>query len=139
MKKLILSILILSLTLTGCGSAIEAPQVRETVTVQALNADRVLTDVEVPFDPQRIAVLDMAVLYLLDSLGLRERIVGSAGFSIAYLKDYDPEGSERKIRNLGSVKTADLEQVALCDPDIIFICGRLSERYAQLETIAPVV
>ena len=134
MKKLILSILILSLPLTGCGSAIEAPQVWETVTVQALNSDRMLTDVEVPFDLQR-----MEVLYLLDSLELRERIVGSAGFSVAYLKDYDPEGSERKIRNLSSVKTADLEQVALCDPDIIFICGRLSKRYAQLEAIAPVV
>jgi iron complex transport system substrate-binding protein len=37
------------------------------------------------------------------------------------------------------VKTADLEKVAACEPDIIFIGGRLSSVYADLEAIAPVV
>ena len=41
--------------------------------------------------------------------------------------------------NLGTVKTADLEKVAACEPDIIFIGGRLSSVYAELEAIAPVV
>jgi iron complex transport system substrate-binding protein len=41
--------------------------------------------------------------------------------------------------NLGTLKTADLEKVAACEPDIIFIGGRLSSVYADSEAIAPVV
>lgn len=47
--------------------------------------------------------------------------------------------SEGKIANLGSVKTADMEQLAACEPDIIFIGGRLSKEYENLSEIAPVV
>ena len=39
--------------------------------------------------------------------------------------------------NLGTVKTADLEKVAACEPDIIFIGGRLSYVYDDLSAIAP--
>lgn len=111
----------------------------ETVTIQALNANKELVDVEVPFNPQRIAVLDMPALDIIDALGMGERIVGSAKVSIDYLKDYNPETSNGKIMNLGTVKTADFEKVAACEPDIIFIGGRLASVYTDLEAIAPVV
>lgn len=111
----------------------------ETITIQALNANKEMTPVEVPYDPQRIAVLDMPALDILDTLGVGDRIVGSAAVSIAYLTDYNPDDSNGKIMNLGTVKTADLEKVAACEPDIIFIGGRLSSVYADLEAIAPVV
>ena len=111
----------------------------ETITIQCLNANKEIDDLEVPYDPQRIAVLDMAALDIIDSLGLGDRVVGSAQVSIEYLLDYNPDDSEGKILNLGSVKTADLEQVAICEPDVIFIGGRLSKSYADLSEIAPVV
>ena len=133
MKKLI-SLLLAMMCLLVAGSALA-----DNVTIQALNAEKTLADVEVPYDPQRIAVLDMAALDILDSLGLGERIVGSAKVTIEYLTDYNPDDSEGKIANLGSVKTADMEQVAICEPDVIFIGGRLSKSYADLESIAPVV
>ena len=110
-----------------------------TITISALNANRELTDVEVPYDPQRIAVLDMPALDIIDSLGFGDRIVGSAKVTIEYLTDYNPDDSEGKIANLGSVKTADMEQVAACEPEIIFIGGRLSKEYENLSAIAPVV
>ena len=47
----------------------------ETITIQALNANQELVDVEVPYDPQRIAILDMPALDIVDALGLGERIV----------------------------------------------------------------
>lgn len=118
------------------GETAETP---ETVTIQSLNGDRVVTDLEVPFDPKRIAVIDMPSLDILDSLGLGDRIVGSAKVTIEYLTDYNPEDSNGAIGNLGSIKTADLEQVAICEPDIIFIGGRLAASYADLSVIAPVV
>ena len=126
------------LAFTGCGSEPET-QDPETVTIKALNANKELTDIEVPYNPERIAVLDMPALDILDSLGLGDRIVGSAKVTIEYLTDYNPDDSNGKIANLGSVKTADMEQVAACAPDVIFIGGRLSKSYAELEKIAPVV
>ena len=143
MKKLTARILCLTmaLSLAACGGETTAPQASqpETVTIQALNANKEMTDIEVPYDPQRIAILDMPALDIVDALGLGKRIVGSAQVTIEYLTDYNPDDSEGRIMNLGTVKTADLEKVAACEPDIIFIGGRLSSVYADLEAIAPVV
>ena len=111
----------------------------ESITIQALNANKEMADIEVPYDPQRIAILDMPALDIVDALGMGDRIVGSAKVTIEYLTDYNPDDSNGAIMNLGTVKTADLEKVAACEPDIIFIGGRLSSVYADLEAIAPVV
>ena len=117
----------------------EAEIKSETVTIQALNANKELVDVEVPKNPQRVAVLDMPALDIIDALGLGERVVGSAKVTIDYLTEYNPDDSNGEITNLGTVKTADLEKIAACEPDVIFIGGRLSSVYADLEKIAPVV
>ena len=143
MKKLTAIILglTMALSLAACGGEnfTSAERKPETVTIQALNANKEMTDIEVPFDPQRIAILDMPALDIVDALGLGERIVGSAKVTIEYLTNYNPDDSAGAIMNLGTVKTADLEKVAACEPDIIFIGGRLSSVYADLEAIAPVV
>ena len=111
----------------------------EMITIQARNANNEIVDVEVPYDPQRIAILDMPALDIVDALGIGDRVVGSAKVTIEYLTDYNPDDTNGAIMNLGTVKTADLEKVAACEPDIIFIGGRLSAVYADLEAIAPVV
>ena len=163
MKKTIslLLVLVMALSLAACGAAgntgtteahahdhthtadavTTVPEATkpETITIQALNANKEMADIEVPYDPQRIAILDMPALDIVDALGLGDRIVGSAKVTIEYLTQYNPDDSNGAILNLGNVKTADLEQVAICEPDIIFIGGRLSSMYAELEAIAPVV
>ena len=111
----------------------------KTVTIQAFNANQERIDVEVPYNPQRIAILDMPALDIVDALGLGDRVVGSAKVTIEYLADYNPEDSKDAIENLGTIKTADLEKVAASEPDIIFIGGRLASIYGDLEAIAPVV
>lgn len=40
---------------------------------------------------------------------------------------------------MGTIKEADLEAVIACDPDVIFIGGRLAPVYDDLSQIAPVV
>ena len=143
MKKLTAIILALTMALSLAACATETIETTndkpEIVTIQALNANKEMTDIEVPYDPQRIAILDMPALDIVDALGLGDRIEGSAQVTIEYLTDYNPDDSAGAIMNLGTVKTADLEQVAACEPDIIFIGGRLSSIYAELEAIAPVV
>lgn len=149
MKKLFSLLLALSMALALAACSTTAPTdspvdssstpTPDTVTIQALNANREKVDIKAPYNPQRIVVLDMPALDILDALGLGSRIVGSAKVTIEYLTRYNPDDSNGAIVNVGTVKTADLEKVALCEPDIIFIGGRLSSVYADLEAIAPVV
>ena len=92
----------------------------ESVTIKAFNGAKELVDVEVPFDPQRIAILDLASLDILDELGVGDRVVGTASTSLDYLQSYVTNDS---IVNLGNIKEADMEAVMACEPDIIFIGG----------------
>lgn len=47
--------------------------------------------------------------------------------------------TDNDVANLGTIKEADLEAVMACEPDVIFIGGRLSKSYDALSEIAPVV
>lgn len=121
-------------TVTAVSS--QSEEKPETIAITALDGNRQETSVEVPFDPRRIAILDMASLDILDNLGLGDRVVGSASTTLDYLQDYVTDES---VANLGTIKEADLEAVMACQPDIIFIGGRLSSSYDALSEIAPVV
>lgn len=106
-----------------------------TVTLTGLDAAARPVQVELPYDPQRLAVLDMAALDILDALGVGDRVVGSASTSLDYLQGY----MTGEVANLGTIKEADLEAVMACEPDVIFIGGRLASSYDALREIAPVV
>ncbi len=134
MKKL-LSALLAALMLLTLASAV-AEETPATVTITSLDASSAAVELEVPYDPQRIAILDMAALDILMSLGLDGRVVGSASTSLSYLQDVV---SREGVANLGTIKEADLEAVMACEPDVIFIGGRLSGSYDALSEIAPVV
>ena len=58
----------------------------ESVTITSLNANKEAAELEVPYDPQRIAILDMASLDILDALGVGDRVVGTADTSLEYLQ-----------------------------------------------------
>ena len=133
MKKLVSLLLSLMMLLSLCAVAAAGDT---TVTVSTLNGARETVSLEVPADPQRIAILDMASLDILNSLGLSDRVVGSANTSLSYLQ---PIVTREGVENLGTIKEADLEAVMSCEPDIIFIGGRLSKSYDALSEIAPVV
>lgn len=137
MKKLMTMMLALLMTITmiGCSST-NTKEDKENITITALNGNKEKTEIKVPYNPQRLAILDMAALDILDNLGLGDRVVGSASTSLDYLKSY---ATNENITNLGTIKEADLEAVMKTDPDIIFIGGRLSSSYDALSEIAPVV
>ena len=149
MKKIIVTLLavIMVIGLAACGSkanettnadgagGVSEPE-KTSVTIKSLNAQKEEVDLEVPYNPQRIAILDLASLDIIDSLGVGDRVVGMADTSIEYLEKYSDDES---LKNLGTIKEADLEAVMECEPDIIFIGGRLSNSYDALSEIAPVV
>ena len=136
--------LLLGLGLTACGTAAaptSTPSAQSegepsTVTIQTLNGDKETVELEVPYDPQRLAVLDMASLDILDALGVGDRVVGSADTTLEYLQSYINSDS---VAPLDTIKEADLEAVMACEPDLIFIGGRLASSYQALSEIAPVV
>lgn len=151
MKKKIVLLLaaVMTISLTACGNsstetkkdktaaeASENTEKPESITITSLNANKESAELKVPYDPQRIAILDMASLDIIDNLGLGDRVVGSAGTTLDYLQSYV---TNETIMNLGTIKEADLEAVMECEPDIIFIGGRLSASYDALNEIAPVV
>lgn len=144
MKKIISFLLaaMMVLSLAACGKSDneDAENVNagdtKTVTITSLNANGEEIELTVPYDPQRVAILDFAVLDILDNLNLGDRVVGSASTTLEYLKKYT---TKEGVKNLGTIKEADLEAVMSCEPDIIFIGGRLKTYYDALSEIAPVV
>lgn len=137
MKKVLKLVFVglLAVSLVACTNNAEKKEELETITIKSLNANGEEIDLEVPYNPERIAVLDMAALDIIDNLELGDRIVGSASTSIEYLQDYVSDD----VANLGTIKEADLEAVMKCEPDVIFIGGRLSASYDALSEIAPVI
>ncbi|MDE5700223.1 MAG: ABC transporter substrate-binding protein [Lachnospiraceae bacterium] len=119
--------------ISGSSSEAEKP---ETITVTCLNGAGETVQVEVPYDPQRIAVVDMAMLDIIDNLGLGDRVVGSSTTALDYLQSYVTDDS---IVNLGSIKEADMEALMECEPEIIFMGGRMSDSYDAFCEIAPVI
>ena len=121
---------------SDAGETSGAAEKPEMIAVTSLNGKQEEVELEVPYDPQRIAVLDMASLDILDAIGFGDRVVGTAQTSLEYLQGY---ATDEAVANLGTIKEADLEAVMACEPDVIFIGGRLASSYDALSEIAPVV
>lgn len=151
MKKLLSILLtgVMTVSLAACGSSAEKntastsetttseeTSTSDTVTLTTRNGAGEMVDIEFPSDPQRLAVMDLGALDILDNIGYGDRIVGvSKGSSIDYLQNYVTDDN---LINLGTVKEADMEALIESEPDIIFIGGRMSAMYDELVKIAPV-
>ena len=140
MKKLIAlvftAVMLLSLAACGAAGSETAQPPAETIALTTRNGAGETITVDFPKNPQRLAVLDLGALDILDNIGYGDRIVGVAkGSSIDYLQNYLTNDA---LMNLGTVKEADLEALMECDPEIIFIGGRMSAMYDELAKIAPV-
>lgn len=129
------------LTAVGCAALLAAEggfAAGPSVTVQAFNARSEAVEVQVPADPKRVAVIDLAVLDMLDRWGLTDRVVAlPQAASVPHLEKYFKKSD--KMTDIGTMKEIHMEGLMASEPDVIFISGRLSKKYAELERIAPVV
>lgn len=123
---------------TACADDEEGGEV-ETVTISCLDASAQLVEKEVPYNPQRVAILDYAALDIMDLLGYGERVVSSARGTHEYLSEYWDKMDNNEIVDLGNLQSYSMESLMESEPDIIFIGGRQSKNYAAFEEIAPVV
>lgn len=137
MKKILnlLIIILSSFLLVNCSSETSSENLKK-IKVMSYNSENKEIEIEVPLNPKRVAVIDMATLDILDSLGLEDRVVGVADTKIDYLVKYI---NNENIHKIGTIKEVNMEKLIESNPDIIFIGGRLSKKYDELSKIAPVV
>ncbi|EXJ22837.1 Iron compound ABC transporter, periplasmic iron compound-binding protein [Alkalibacterium sp. AK22] len=88
--------------------------------------------VEVPADPQKVAVFDNGQLDNLAVLGLSDRVVLTGSPHLPeHLLIY------QEVEAAGSFFEIDLEATHAAEPDLIIVAGRSSGAYAELSNIAP--
>ena len=134
MKKIIVSLWIIVLTITGCQSNIERNGEKLIETVNCNNQEQTIL---VKNNPKRLAVMDYSALDIIDTLNLGGNVVGVSKQenSIEYLNSYIENDN---LINLGTIKEPNMEGVLEANPDLIIIGGRLAEYYDELSKIAPV-
>lgn len=90
--------------------------------------------VEVPFDPERVAVFDNGQLDNMAAIGMTDRVVLTASPNMpAHLSEF----SELDVA--GSFFEIDLEVTNAAEPDLIIVAGRSSSAYEELSKIAPTI
>lgn len=123
---------ILALTLAGCGSAGDedkaaADSAGSTVTVTDNNGEHTI-----PSPPKSVVATDNRTFETLDSWGinLSAAAVGLMPQDLSYTKD-------KSIKDLGSHREPDLEQVVAAKPDVIVNGQRFAQFHDQLAKLAP--
>lgn len=138
MKKILSFALIGSaiVSLTACSQTGKSGEAVNQ-NVEKVTVSHALGETEVSLDPQKVAVLDLAALDIMDALDLGSKVVGvPKKSSVTYLTSYN---EDEAIVNLGSVKEVDMEALNSLEPDLIIIGGRLSAEYENLSKIAPTI
>lgn len=155
MKKLLTVLLMAALAvsaLTACGSNDTTSEnnssssVEETTTAAAADTAAVTYPVEIKSElgttvieaePNAIAVFDIGMLDILDTLGLGDRVVAvTHGQAFPdYLSKYDGE----EYVNLGGFKTWDEEALANSNPDLIIAGFRQNKSIDTVTAVAPTI
>lgn len=144
MKKLATFLLTAAVAVGACGAFAACSDdgntwEGDTVEITCLDADASEVTKSVPYNPDRVAILDYAVLDMMKVFGIQDKVVSSAKGTLSYLQDIWDAMDAGDIANLGNLQSYSMEELSYSDPDIIFIGGRQSGNYAAFEEIAPVV
>jgi iron complex transport system substrate-binding protein len=107
---------------------------RNTATEEGAEPVYEETTVEVPADPQKIVVFDMAVLDTIGALGGEV-----AGAPLESVPDYLEDALADDAFNAGTLFEADLIEIEAQQPDLIVIGGRSSGLWEDLNEIAPTI
>ncbi|MGN6711182.1 siderophore ABC transporter substrate-binding protein [Anaerocolumna jejuensis] len=145
MKKLYLfalAIVMAGSILSGCSkstsdssSVTSTPSVSGDAVKSTISVTHELGTVEVPVNPQKIAVFDYSVLDTIDFLGMTPEIILPQNDLPKYLEKY----KQAPYKNAGDLKEPNLEAINEFKPDLIIIGGRQADLYSEFSKIAPTV
>ncbi|WP_334072729.1 MULTISPECIES: siderophore ABC transporter substrate-binding protein [Paenibacillus] len=118
------------------GTANTAGSTEAAATGEAgeLTIKHQLGEAKVKKNPGKVVVFDYGVLETLDKLGVEVAAVPQASLP-THLKKYE----DSKYTNAGTLFEPDFEKLNALEPDVIFISGRSSEAYEELNKIAPTI
>lgn len=136
MKKTVglISILLITLVITACGESDDNSNTNGDNEDETVTIEHELGTAEVEKNPDNIAVFDFGTLDTLNALDIDVAAVSKEEVP-SYLEQYDTEDYE----NAGTLFEPDFETLSEVDPDVIFISGRQSDVYEELEELAPTV
>lgn len=131
MKKiLILAACILALAGCNAPSPTAPAAAGEGIQITHQQGETVLEQ-----QPRRVVVQDMAVLDILDALGV-DAVIGVPGTGLpAYLQHY---GSAPYIKT-GTLQEPDYEAINAAAPDLVIVAGRSRTALPELAAIAPTI
>lgn len=90
-------------------------------------------ETSVKLNPSKVVVFDMGILDIMDALEIDAELAAPVSSVPEYLSKY------ANVTNAGNIKEPDLEAIFSFEPDVIFISGRQSDYYDELNKIAPTV
>lgn len=136
---IILSVLIISiLALVGCSNnskeANSDNQDSQSAEEEIIAIEHPLGKAEVKKNPERVIVFDYATLDSLDKMG-----VEILGLPKSNIPEYLSKFNDDKYEDVGTLFEPDFEKIYELKPDVIFISGRQTEVYEELNKIAPTV
>lgn len=148
MKKFTVALMMFALMalLVACGAAdkdeasetpdtnSDKPETEEVEEAEEMTITHDLGETTIEKNPEKIVVFDFGMLDTLDELGIEVAGVPQKNIP-AYLSQYEDE----KYTNVGGLKEPDFETIHAMNPDVIFISGRQSDMYKELNEIAPTI
>ncbi|MFW2512405.1 siderophore ABC transporter substrate-binding protein [Demequina sp. SO4-13] len=123
---------------TATASATSAQQETDQQETEAPTEVTVSTaqgEVTVPFQPERVVVVEHGILDTIDFLGAGDAVVGIPHHAVpSYLSDF-----ESSTENTGTLFEPDYEAINAAEPDLIIVGGRSAATLAEMEEIAPTI
>lgn len=130
-----------ALVLIGMGVALQAQaQSAAAPTVAAQSGKRyefvqLKGSTNVPLNPQKVVVFDLATLDMLDALGVDAEVAVPAFKMPEHLKAYEAAS----VPKVGSLFEPNYEAIRVFSPEVIFIGRRSEARQAELAKLGPTV
>lgn len=148
MKKLTIAFMMFALMalLVACGGKDDGaaedqtaadktePKETETAEPETMTITHDLGEATLEKNPETVVVFDFGMLDTLDELGVEVAGVPQKNVP-SYLSKYE----DAKYTNVGGLKEPDFEAIHAMKPDVIFISGRQSAMYEELNEIAPTI
>lgn len=124
--KILMAAALSSLLLVGCSTTEATEIANETVVIKHMNGET-----QVPINPTKVAVFDMASLDTMDALGIEVELALPLGSLTTDLEKYSNQISA------GDIKDPNFEALFEFAPELIIISGRQADFYEELSEIAP--
>lgn len=117
--------------LSGCDNKAANKSAVNTVTIEHQQGKT-----DVPVNPQKVAVFNIATLDMMDALQIPVTAVPQ---TTVHFPDFLAKYSGNEYQNIGTLFEPNYELLSTIKPDIILAGGRTNDAYKKLSGIAPTI